>query len=129
MLPDRQPPTSSPSLAQRPRLGAWALMTPMILWVALFVLFPAAIMLVYSFCTRDDLGEVVYQFSWENFCRVSTILSLKIFWPSLLFAGLTTLLCLIIGYPVAFAIARSAEKWRDRLLILVMIPFWTSFLI
>jgi spermidine/putrescine transport system permease protein len=129
MVPDRATPSSSPSIGQRPRLGAWLLLTPMIAWVLLFVLAPAAIMLVYSFCTRDDLGEVVYQFSLENYNRVVDILYLKILWRSVLYAGLTTLLCLVIGYPVAFAIARSADRWRDRLLVLVMIPFWTSFLI
>jgi spermidine/putrescine transport system permease protein len=129
MLPEGKTTTLSPSIGKRPRFGAWAIMTPMILWVALFVVAPAAIMLVYSFCTRDDLGEVVYQFSWENYKRVIDILYLKILWRSLLYAGLTTLLCLVVGYPVAFAIARAHEKWRDRLLILVMIPFWTSFLI
>ncbi len=54
---------------------------------------------------------------------------LKVFWRSVELAALTTALCLAIGYPVAFFIGRSPPPWRDRLLLLVMLPFWTSFLI
>jgi spermidine/putrescine transport system permease protein len=54
---------------------------------------------------------------------------LKIFWRSAELAGITTLLCLIVGYPVAYFVGRSSAGWRNRLLLLVMIPFWTSFLI
>ncbi len=52
-----------------------------------------------------------------------------VFWRSVEMAGLTTLLCVVVGYPVAFFIGRRDERWRNRLLLLVMIPFWTSFLI
>jgi len=54
---------------------------------------------------------------------------LKTLWRSIEYAAGTTLLCLIFGYPVAYFIGRSSEAWRNRLLMLVMIPFWTSFLI
>jgi spermidine/putrescine transport system permease protein len=54
---------------------------------------------------------------------------LQIFWRSAEIAGFTTLACLLVGYPVAFFIGRSSPLWRNRLLMLVMIPFWTSFLI
>ena len=52
-----------------------------------------------------------------------------VFWRSVEMAGLATLLCLLVGYPVAFFIGRSDARWRNRLLLAVMIPFWTSFLI
>ncbi len=54
---------------------------------------------------------------------------LKTYWASLRIAGLTTVLCLLLGYPLAYAIARSAPAWRRILLLGVMLPFWTSFLI
>jgi spermidine/putrescine transport system permease protein len=53
----------------------------------------------------------------------------KILWRSIEFAALTTILCLLVGYPVAYWIGSAPEKWRNRLLLLIMIPFWTSFLI
>ena len=54
---------------------------------------------------------------------------LRILIRSIVFAATTTLLCLIIGYPVAYYIGRAPERSRNLLLMLVMIPFWTSFLI
>jgi spermidine/putrescine transport system permease protein len=52
-----------------------------------------------------------------------------IFVRSIGYAGLTTLICVVVGYPVAYYIARVSEEKRNRLLLLVMVPFWTSFLI
>ncbi len=161
----------------------------MVIWLLLLVVAPTVILIVYSFCDRDDLGEPVYQFTLDNYreifdptlapvfwhmgiCAiVIAILSigitamirrrfslaalrwglllggggylsyavqtlapgdgsyLKIFWSSAELAGITTLLCLIVGYPVAYFVGRSSVAWRNRLLLLVMIPFWTSFLI
>ena len=54
---------------------------------------------------------------------------LAILWRSVEYAGLTTLICLVVGYPVAFVVGRASERRRPLLLTLVMIPFWTSFLI
>jgi spermidine/putrescine transport system permease protein len=130
--------------SRRPGLLGWLLMTPMLLWLAAFVVAPTLILLVYSFCQRDDLGDVVYSFTWENYQRIfvdpdapffdwktwefgSTYLS--VFWRSIKYAGLTTLICLVVGYPVAWFIGRAPEGRRNLLLTLVMIPFWTSFLI
>lgn len=116
---------------QRKRAGwvAWGLMLPVAAWLAAFVLAPAAIMVVYSFCTRDELGEVVYQFSADNYRLAFGRVYANVLWRSAELAGLTTLLCLVIGYPAAYFIARCRPRARTRLLLLVMIPFWTSFLI
>jgi spermidine/putrescine transport system permease protein len=108
---------------------AWGMMLPVAAWLAAFVVAPAVIMVVYSFCGRDELGEVVYDFSADNYRRALAGIYLKILWRSTELAGLTTLLCLVIGYPAAYFIGRCQPKARARLLLLVMIPFWTSFLI
>lgn len=123
--------------SRRPGLLGWLLMTPMLLWLAAFVIAPTLILLVYSFCQRDDLGDVVYSFTWENYRRIffdedtgkfgSTYLT--VFIRSIIYAGLTTIICLVVGYPVAWFIGRAPENRRNLLLTLVMIPFWTSFLI
>ncbi|MEZ5405499.1 MAG: hypothetical protein R3F23_04780 [Verrucomicrobiia bacterium] len=87
---------------QRPvGLMGWLLMAPMLLWLFAFVVAPALILLVYSFCERDTLGQVVYQFNWSNYKRVFDPIYVKILLRSLWYAFLTTVLCVGIGYPVA----------------------------
>lgn len=114
---------------RRPGVWGWLLLAPMIVWLVAFVVAPIAILLIYSFCSRDDLGRVVYDFTWENYRRAFDPIYLRIFGRSIVLAAITTALCVAIGYPVAWFIARQRESWRNRLLLLVMIPFWTSFLI
>lgn len=115
--------------ARRPRARGWLLLAPMLAWLALFVVAPAGILLVYSFASRGELGTVELGFSWENYGRVFDPIYLRILARSVGYAALTTLLCLVIGYPVGWFIARRRTAWRERLLMFVMIPFWTSFLI
>jgi len=105
------------------------LLTPLVLWLFAFVVVPMGVVVVYSFCQRDDLGRVVFSFSWENYARVFEPIYLRILGRSVGFAALTTVLCIAIGFPVAWYIARRSERARNRLLLLVMVPFWTSFLI
>lgn len=122
---------------RRPGLLGWLLMAPMLAWLTAFVVAPTIILLVYSFCQRDDLGQVVYAFTWDNYHRIffdadtghfgTTYFT--VFIRSVIYAGLTTVICLVVGYPVAWFIGRAPESRRNLLLTLVMIPFWTSFLI
>jgi spermidine/putrescine transport system permease protein len=101
----------------------------MLVWLAAFVVLPLIVLLVYSFCQRDDLGRVVFSFTWENYERVFSPLYLRILGRSVGYAALTTIICLVIGFPVAWFIARQTPARRNQLLLLVMIPFWTNFLI
>jgi spermidine/putrescine transport system permease protein len=126
-----------PTGGRRPGFFGWLLMTPMLLWLFAFVVAPTLILVVYSFCQRDELGQVVYEFSWTNYRRIffdsetgefgTTYVSVLL--RSVIYAGLTALICLVIGYPVAWWIGRAPEGRRNLLLTLVMIPFWISFLI
>jgi spermidine/putrescine transport system permease protein len=122
--PDAGQPT-----ARAPRVVGWLLLLPLLLWLLLFVLLPLGILAVYSFCQRDDLGRIVFSFTWANYARVADPIFLGILLRSVFYAGLTALICLILGYPVAWFIARRPDPWRHWLLILLMIPFWISFLI
>ncbi len=121
--------TSENTHARPPRLTGWLLLAPMLAWLGLFVIAPTLILVVYSFCSRDDLGDVVFAFTWENYVRVFDATYLRILARSVYYAALTTLICLVVGYPVGWFMARQSPVVRDRLLLLVMIPFWTSFLI
>lgn len=114
---------------RHPSLTAWLLLLPAMAWVLIFVVAPTAILVVYSFCDRDELGRVVFAFTWENFHRVFEPVYLRIFVRSIAYAGWSTALCIAIGFPVAYCIGRAREELRQRLLLLLMVPFWTSFLI
>jgi spermidine/putrescine transport system permease protein len=122
-------PRTTASGQRQPGTTGWLLLTPMLLWLGLFVVAPTAILFVYSFCQRDELGQVVFEFTWENYTRIADPVYLNILVRSLWYAGLTTALCLVIGYPVAYYIGRAPAQRRSRLLLLVMIPFWISFLL
>src|SRR5262245_66459713 len=98
-------------------------------WVLAFVLAPALIMFVYSFAERTPLGGVVLAFSPANYVGVFDPVYLQIVIRSIGYAAITTAICLAAGYPVAYLIGRADPRWRNLLLMAVMVPFWTSFLI
>lgn len=114
---------------RQPGWRAWGLLAPMLVWLIAFVVVPTAILFVYSFCERDEMGRVVFSFTIDNYLRVFDPIYLRVFIRSVAYAGLVTAICVVVGFPVAFCIARAREEWRQKLLLLVMVPFWTSFLI
>lgn len=113
---------------RRPGLGAWLLLGPGTGWLVAFFVVPLSAMLVYSFLRRGAYGGVEWTFTLENYRRLFDPLYWGIFRRSLAFAFATTALCLALGYPMAYAIARSG-RWKHLLLFLVILPFWTSFLV
>lgn len=124
-----------PNPKRRPGWGAWLFLAPLLLWLIIFVVVPTILLVVMSFAERDSLGRVVYSFSWENYLRAFAAdetgrrVWLQILLTSIWYAFLTTVICMVVGYPVAYFIGRAPERWRNLLIMLVMIPFWTSFLI
>ncbi|HEY3937020.1 MAG TPA: ABC transporter permease [Bryobacteraceae bacterium] len=89
---------------------------------------PLAIVLAYSLLTRGPYGGVLRPWTIENYLRVFDPLYGEILWRSTWIAAVATLLCLLLAFPLAFYIARS-RRHKILLLNLVMLPFWTSFLI
>jgi spermidine/putrescine transport system permease protein len=89
---------------------------------------PLLIVLAYSFLTRGPYGGVAMPWTAENLTRIFDPLYLAIFWRSLWLAAFSTALCLLLAFPLALFIAR-APRHKTLLLNLVMLPFWTSFLI
>jgi spermidine/putrescine transport system permease protein len=114
---------------RRPDARSWWLLAPLLVWLGAFVVVPAAILVAYGFSTRDELGRVVFEFTLENYGRVFDPVYLGVFARSAGYAAVTTAVCVVLAYPVSWHIARARQPWRQRLLLLVMIPFWTSFLI
>ncbi len=111
----------------------WGLAIPSFIWYILFFIAPIAIIVVYSFGTKDSSKLVPVDFSqlgFHNYSEVFSKLFFDVFSGTLKIAVFATFLCLIIGFPVAYFIAfKVSEKWRAILLGLVVIPSFTSFLI
>lgn len=119
----------APPHQRRAGPGPWLLLSPMLGWLLLFVIVPTLMLVVVSFAERDSLGRVIFSFNLENYIRAFDWKWLHILGVSVWYAFLTTVICMVLGYPVAYFIGRSNERWRGLLIMLVMIPFWTSFLI
>jgi spermidine/putrescine transport system permease protein len=98
-------------------------------WLLAFFLVPLALVWVMSFGEKDGLIDIAYTWTLDNYRRAVDPLYLGVFAKSFWFAGLTTLICLLIGFAVAMSISFSPSRWRVPLLILVMLPFWTNLLI
>jgi spermidine/putrescine transport system permease protein len=93
------------------------------------VVAPLVFVAVMSFCGTDEYYNVVYSFTAENYGKLLSVDYLKIYARSLLISFITTVLCVLIGYPFAYIIARTKSKKRQLLYMLVIIPFWTNSLI
>ncbi|GGJ43134.1 spermidine/putrescine ABC transporter permease [Sphingopyxis bauzanensis] len=106
-----------------------AVSLPTLLWVVVFFLVPMAIVWLYSFGENRGLTEIEFSGTLDNYKRATEWLYLGIFGKSFAVAALVTLICLIIGFPVAMAITFASEKWRPWLLLGIMLPFWTNLLI
>jgi spermidine/putrescine transport system permease protein len=120
---------ASERIRQSERVRALFLAGPGGLWLLLFFLLPTAIVFAYSFARRGPYGAVAWAFTLENYARLFDWLYIRVFLVSVWLALLTTVICLVVGYPFAFVIARSPRRWRNALLVLVLIPFWTNFLV
>ncbi len=94
---------------------------------ALFFL-PLLIVLAYSFLSRGPYGGVMLPWSLESYARIFDPLYFAILWRSIWIAAVSTALCLLLAFPLALYVARAGER-KTLLLNLVMLPFWTSFLI
>lgn len=102
---------------------------PILVWIGLLVGIPLVFVVVLSFSSRDNLGNVIFKFSLDNYKKMLNPIYLGVFWDSFLLAALTSFLTLLIGYPVAYIIANLAPKKRSIAILLVIFPFWISSLL
>ncbi|RCK72923.1 MAG: Spermidine Putrescine ABC transporter permease component PotB [Anaerolineae bacterium] len=105
------------------------LLGPALTWLGLFLVLPLALILVYSFFQRGAFGQIVPQLTLANYSRLFNPTVLKVFLNSLRIASLVTGLALLLGYPTAYFITHQPSRWKNTLLVLVILPFWTSYLI
>jgi len=120
------------------------LISPGLLWILLFFNIPLLIMLFISFVERGRAGGIKLPpvYTLENYKQFfnacisqfagpecNSLLYLDIFGHSLRIGLLVTFLCIILGYPLSYFMAKQKQVWRDALMVLVIIPFWTNFLV
>ncbi|MCB5253565.1 MAG: ABC transporter permease [Candidatus Cloacimonadaceae bacterium] len=113
---------------KRNNFSSWLLSLPAMLWLLCFFLIPYLIVIIYSFLT-PDIYDVKFEFSLDAYRQVFTGGYLRPFFLSFKLAIYTTLCCLLLGFPVAYYIARAKEKLKNTLLIFIIIPFWTNLII
>lgn len=110
-------------------LPAIITVAPVTILLIFLVAAPLIFVAVMSFGQLDEFYNVVYQFTTSNYGKLLSTDYLKIYAQSLLIALITTLLCVLIGYPFAYFIARTKSKKKKLFYLLVIIPFWTNSLI
>ena len=112
----------------RPHYPAW-LTTPSLLYYTVFFLGPMAILVAFSLATQQGFGSLKYGFDTSQYHQIASSLYLTIFERTLLMAGFGTVLAIVVGYPVAYWMARYLSTYKMLALLLIVVPFWTSFLI
>ncbi|MBU2918479.1 spermidine/putrescine ABC transporter permease PotB [Psychrosphaera sp. F3M07] len=98
-------------------------------WLGLFVLLPHLMVILTSVLTPDAEHLVIWPITFDNYLKVFEPIYAGVFWNSLLMSGITTLVCLLIGYPFAYLLANMSPTMRVVLLFLMVVPFWTNSLI
>ncbi|MEQ3347439.1 ABC transporter permease [Peptoniphilus senegalensis] len=93
----------------------------------IFIVLPLFLILAHALSSNTDLSE--FAFTLDNFHRFFEPLYVKILITSLILAGLSTILCLIVGYPVAYIISKMSEKVRNNMILIFIIPMWMNFLL
>jgi spermidine/putrescine transport system permease protein len=106
-----------------------ALITPANLYLFLFIILPLVLIVILSFLSRGSYGEVVFKFNPSNYTRLLDPVYARILGYSLAVGLATTVITIVLGYPLAYYIARSPARQRSLLLFLILVPFWTNFVI
>jgi len=114
---------------KRAKGAFFTLSVPPIAWLLAFFLVPLAIIWAFSFGENRTLTQIAVSGTFSNYVHAVQPLYLGIILKSFWFAAITTLACLVVGFPVAIAITFASEKTKAWLLLLVMLPFWTNLLI
>ena len=102
---------------------------PYIVWAALMLVLPMALIALYSF-TNQGNSIIAFSFTLEHYAKFFTDPDfLLILWRSILIAVKTTIICLFLGYPAAYFISKSSEKAQNLLVLCITIPMWINMLV
>jgi spermidine/putrescine transport system permease protein len=101
-------------------------MVPYLIWMALFIVIPLLLVVYYAFTVTTPEGTT---WSFENFTRFFEPIYLRVLWRSLALALISTLICLLLGYPVAMIMAGNAFSRKNVIMLLFVVPMWMNFLL
>ena len=113
----------------RRRRTEWLVTLPTLVWLTLFIVIPTLLVFIIAFRPANPYGGLGDGWTLETVRSLWTPSYLAIAWRTLWISLLTTGLSLVLAIPAGYTIARASARWRNRLLLLVIVPFWTSFLV
>ena len=113
----------------RRRRTEWLVSLPTLVWLGLFVVVPTLLVFIIAFRPANPYGGIGQGWTLDTVRALATPSYLVIAWRTLRISLLTTVISLLLALPAGYTIARAPARWRNRLLLLVIIPFWTSFLV
>jgi spermidine/putrescine transport system permease protein len=102
---------------------------PYLIWMGIFIVIPLLLVVYFAITTGDSQNFSTFQFSSDNFKRFFTPNYLKVLGRSVNLAFISTVICLILGYPMAFIISREKAKKRNMMILMFVIPMWMNFLL
>ena len=102
---------------------------PYMIWMIIFIVVPLILVLYYAFTIGDSQNFATFNFSIENFKRFFTPTYVKVLVRSVNLALVSTVICLILGYPIAYIISKEKAKTRNTLILMLVIPMWMNFLL
>lgn len=114
---------------RRQRVQVRLLVWPATIWLVLFFVVPLLIVVLYSFLTPSSSYQAVLPLTFDNYSRLLEDTYTSVLFRSVATAVISTLICVLVGYPFAFFIATRSPRVRNLFLLLVIIPFWTNFLV
>jgi len=121
--------TAAPGTRSAPRLGPIGLLGPSLVWLLVFVVAPISILFIYSFWSSQNY-QLIHEFTLKNYIETFGDSVFRIVMGrTLRLAFLVTATALVLGYPVAYFIARKVTRWKTFFYLLVIIPMWSSYLV
>ncbi len=108
--------------------GYASLVKPYIFWMSLFIVVPMLLIVLYAF-TEHGNALMAFRFTLDNFLRFFDPVFIKVLFKSLEVALITTLLCILIGYPIAYIISNTSERTQTLLILLITLPMWINMLV
>lgn len=112
-------------MKNRKSILAW----PYVLWIILFTILPLLIIVLFSFTEKTEMGSISMVFTFDNYRKFFQPLYLNVLKRSVILAVVSTVMCLIVGYPMAYIMSRAPRKKRNLMATLFVLPLWTNFLL